>query len=178
MFKFCSTSCILRTCDTFYSYGVPNQEMLSIHSSCFSWFSTCTPCIASKDQKFFLIFPFNSSGCRIFFVFPPDRKAAELPGSRWIHVIINSCERFLERHPGRINTRINSGINAAIGSSNPECWIHVWYSLDPDTWKLGHRVGHMILWDHHHPKQKCRVLCLYPGKAWKNSLRVHLKKIR
>ena len=32
------------------------------------------------------------------------------------------------------------------------------YSVD--TWKLGDRVDHMILYDYHHPKQKCQVLCL------------------
>ena len=58
----------------------------------------------------------------------------------------------------------------------PECWIHVWYSLDPDTWKLGHKVDHMILWDHHNPKQKCRVPCLYPGKNEKTAWRFILRK--
>ena len=40
---------------------------------------------------------------------------------------------------------VNNGINAGIGNSSPECWIHAWNSVDPDMWKLGHRADHMIL---------------------------------
>ena len=64
---------------------------------------------------------------------------------------LNSCHHQflrtagLEGHPGRINTGVISGINAAIGSSSPECWIHVRYSLDPDTWKLGNSWSHDTL---------------------------------
>ena len=136
-FQFCWTFCMLRTCDILYSYWATGfSKMFSTEFNLFNMFTMHS---RMKSCCFWLLnLPFKSPGSRIvlFSLQKDNLLSFQTLNSSSIPLNI-SWRDFL--------AGVNNGINAGIGSSSPECWIHIWYSVDPDTWKLGHRVDHMIL---------------------------------
>lgn len=140
MFKFCSTSCILRTCYTFYSYGVPKCCLYIVHF--FLDFQHVHK--ASKNEKLVVILPFNSSGCKTFLF---SLQIEKLLSFQAPDEFMSSCRDVFPRTVTGIDSipvnvswkdiPAGSTPGSTVGSMQrlvaPECWIHVWYSLDPDT---------------------------------------------
>jgi len=144
-FQFCWTFCMLRLCDMLYSYWVFQnvlyriQNVQHVHH-------------AFKNEKLLFLtsepsINVKSPGCRIFFSSLQNDNLLSFQTLNSSSIPLNASWRdFL--------AGVNNGINAAIGSSSPECWIHVWYSVDPDTWKLVHRVDHTMLLEYHQQENR------------------------